>query len=208
MPVGSGWRQNSPARSRVTTSPAPPFRAPILMVFTTSDATPVLSMWEPTMTPALLPWPPFADGGAWKADASIHMPRRSILITADGGGSNGWRLRLWKFELQKFADQTGLYISVCHFPPGTSKWNKIEHRLFSFISSNWRGEPLRDYETVVKLIAKTTTAKGLKVTCRLDRRKYLTGREISKAQMEHLNLERNKFHGEWNYVIKPKAKIS
>jgi len=90
--------------------------------------------------------------------------------TADGGGSNGWRLRLWKLELQTFADETSLPISVCHFPPGTSKWNKIEHRLFSFISSNWRGEPLRDYETVVHLIAKTTTAKGLQVTCRLDRR--------------------------------------
>src|SRR2546421_5894043 len=147
--------------------------------------------------------------GWWRMEGRrIYPHAQTILITADGGGSNGWRLRLWKFELQKFADQTGLYISVCHFPPGTSKWNKIEHRLFSFISSNWRGEPLRDYETVVKLIAKTTTAKGLKVTCRLDRRKYLTGREISKAQMEHLNLERNKFHGEWNYVIKPKAKIS
>jgi len=147
--------------------------------------------------------------GWWRMEGRrIYPDAQTILITADGGGSNGWRLRLWKFELQKFADQTGLYISVCHFPPGTSKWNKIEHRLFSFISSNWRGEPLRDYETVVKLIAKTTTAKGLKVTCRLDRRKYLTGREVSNAQMEHLNLERNKFHGEWNYVIKPNAKIS
>ena len=145
----------------------------------------------------------------WHEIGRVRYPGTKYLtITADGGGSNGWRLRLWKFELQKFADQTGLYISVCHFPPGTSKWNKIEHRLFSFISSNWRGEPLRDYETVVKLIAKTTTAKGLKVTCRLDRRKYLTGREVSNAQMEHLNLERNKFHGEWNYVIKPNAKIS
>ena len=94
---------------------------------------------------------------------------------------------------------------ICFY--GT-QWNKIEHRLFSFISSNWRGEPLRDYETVVNLIAKTTTAKGLKVTCRLDRRKYPTGREVTNAQMERLNLERNKFHGEWNYVIKPNAKIS
>jgi Rhodopirellula transposase DDE domain len=145
--------------------------------------------------------------GWWRMEGRhIYPHAKTILITADGGGSNGWRLRLWKLELQKFADQTGLYISVCHFPPGTSKWNKIEHRLFSFISSNWRGEPLRDYETVVHLIAKTTTAKGLKVTCRLDRRKYPTGREVSNAQMEHLNLERNKFHGEWNYVIKPNAK--
>ena len=101
------------------------------------------------------------------------------------------------------ADDTGLSISVCHFPPGTSKWNKVEHRLFSFISSNWRGEPLRDYETVVRLIARTTTAKGLKVTCRLDRRKYPIGRKVSDEEMKHLNIERSTFHGEWNYIIKP-----
>ena len=118
--------------------------------------------------------------GWWRFEGRRLYPDTSmILITADGGGSNGSRLRLWKLELQKFADQTGLSISVCHFPPGTSKWNKIEHRLFSFITSNWRGEPLRDYETIVNLIAKTTTAKGLKVTCRLDRRKYPTGRRVS-----------------------------
>ncbi|MGH9962239.1 MAG: ISAzo13 family transposase, partial [Pyrinomonadaceae bacterium] len=117
--------------------------------------------------------------GWWHHEGKqLHADAATILITADGGGSNGWRLRLWKLELQSFADETGLPISVCHFPPGTSKWNKIKHRLFSFISSNWRGEPLRDYETVVKLIAKTTTAKGLKVTCRLDRRKYPTGRKV------------------------------
>lgn len=107
--------------------------------------------------------------------------------------------------MQKFADQTGLSISVCHFPPGTSKWNKIEHRLFSFNTSNGRGEPLRDYETIVNLIARTTTAKGLKVTCRLDRRKYPTGRRVSDEEMENINVERNKFHGDWNYVIRPKT---
>jgi Rhodopirellula transposase DDE domain len=128
-----------------------------------------------------------------------------ILITADGGGSNGTRLRLWKLELQKFADQSGLCLSVCHFPPGTSKWNKIEHRLFSFITSNWRGEPLRDYETIVNLIARTTTAKGLKVTCRLDRRKYPIGRKVTDEEMKRINVERNKFHGDWNYVIRPNA---
>ena len=147
--------------------------------------------------------------GWWRTEGRrLYAEAKTILITADAGGSNGWRLRLWKLELQKFADQTGRSISVCHFPPGTSKWNKIEHRLFSFISSNWRGEPLRDYETVVNLIAKTTTVKGLKVTCRLDRRKYPTGREVTNAQMERVNLERNKFHGEWNYVIKPGVKHS
>jgi hypothetical protein len=141
----------------------------------------------------------------WKG-RGLYPDAKVILITADGGGSNGWRLRLWKLELQKFADQSGLGIAVCHFPPGTSKWNKIEHRLFSFISSNWRGEPLRDYETIVKLIAGTTTAKGLKVTCRLDRRKYPTGREVTDEEMKRVNLERDKFHGEWNYVIKPNVK--
>jgi hypothetical protein len=147
--------------------------------------------------------------GWWRSEGRrIYPDAKTILITADGGGSNGWRLRLWKLELQKFADQTALAIAVCHFPPGTSKWNKIEHRLFSFISSNWRGEPLRDYETIVNLIAGTTTAKGLKVTCRLDRRKYPTGREVSDAQMQCVNLERNKFHGEWNYLIKPSVKQS
>jgi hypothetical protein len=147
--------------------------------------------------------------GWWRAQGrKIYPDAKTILITADGGGSNGWRLRLWKLELQKFADQTALGISVCHFPPGTSKWNKIEHRLFSFISSNWRGEPLRDYETIVNLIAGTTTAKGLKVTCRLDRRKYPTGREVTNEEMQRVNLERNKFHGEWNYVIKPHVKTT
>jgi len=144
--------------------------------------------------------------GWWRSEGRRLYPDADmILITADGGGSNGSRLRLWKLELQKFADQSGLNISVCHFPPGTSKWNKIEHRLFSFITSNWRGEPLRDYETIVNLIARTTTAKGLKVTCRLDRRKYPTGRKVSDEEMEGINVERNKFHGDWNYVIKPKA---
>jgi hypothetical protein len=142
--------------------------------------------------------------GWWRFEGRHLYPGASqIVLTADGGGSNGSRLRLWKLELQKFADETGLTLSVCHFPPGTSKWNKIEHRLFSFISSNWRGEPLRDYETIVNLIAKTTTAKGLTVTCRLDRRKYPTGRKVSDQEMNRVNLERNRFHGDWNYVIKP-----
>src|SRR5712692_5383330 len=142
--------------------------------------------------------------GWWRHEGNRLYPDAStILITADGGGSNGSRLRLWKLELQKFADQTGLYLSVCHFPPGTSKWNKIEHRLFSFITSNWRGEPLRDYETIVNLIARTTTAKGLKVTCRLDSRKYPTGRKVSDEEMKTVNVDPNRFHGDWNYVIRP-----
>jgi len=143
--------------------------------------------------------------GWWRSEGKqLYPSAKRLLITADGGGSNGWRLRLWKLELQKLADQTGLDIEVCHFPPGTSKWNKIEHRLFSFISSNWRGEPLRDYETIVNLIANTTTAKGLKVSCRLDRRKYPTGRKVSDQEMKQINITRDQFHGEWNYVIHPK----
>jgi hypothetical protein len=147
--------------------------------------------------------------GWWRHEGKkIYPNAEKLLITADGGGSNGSRLRLWKLELQKLADETGLSISVCHFPPGTSKWNKVEHRLFSFITSNWRGEPLRDYETIVNLIARTTTAKGLKVSCRLDRRKYPTGRKVSDEEMRRINVHRDKFHGEWNYVIKPKIGIS
>lgn len=142
--------------------------------------------------------------GWWRHEGRGLYPKATrLLITADAGGSNGWRLRLWKVELQKLADESGLTLAVCHFPPGTSKWNKIEHRLFSFISSNWRGEPLRDYETIVHLIAKTTTAKGLTVTCRLDRRKYPTGRKVTPEEMKQVNLHPDKFHGEWNYVIKP-----
>jgi len=144
--------------------------------------------------------------GWWRAEGRKLYPQtRDLLITADGGGSNGSRLRLWKLELQQLAEETGLTIAVCHFPPGTSKWNKIEHRLFSFISSNWRGEPLRDYETIVQLIAHTTTAQGLKVTCRLDRRKYPTGRKVTDEEMKRVNLERSKFHGEWNYTIRPQS---
>jgi hypothetical protein len=145
--------------------------------------------------------------GWWRHEGKwLYPAARTILITADAGGSNGSRLRLWKLGLQTFADDIGLPIAVCHFPPGTSKWNKIEHRLFSFISSNWRGEPLRDYETVVNLIAKTTTAKGLRVTCRLDRRKYRTGRKVTKEEMKRINLQPDKFHGDWNYVIRPRSR--
>lgn len=142
--------------------------------------------------------------GWWRQEGRRLYPGADrLLITADGGGSNGVRLRLWKMELQRLADESGLAISVCHFPPGTSKWNKVEHRLFSFISSNWRGEPLKDYETIVQLIANTTTAKGLTVTCRLDRRKYPIGQRIPDADMARVNLQRCTFHGDWNYTIRP-----
>ena len=143
--------------------------------------------------------------GWWRFEGKRLYPRaRRLLITADGGGSNGYRLRLWKLELQKLADATTLSIEVCHFPPGTSKWNKVEHRLFSFISSNWRGEPLRDYETIVRLISGTTTAKGLAVSCRLDRRKYPSGRTVTDEEMKMIRITPQAFHGEWNYVIRPR----
>ncbi len=143
--------------------------------------------------------------GWWRFEGHRLYPRaRRLLITADGGGSNGYRLRLWKLELQKLADATRLSLEVCHFPPGTSKWNKVEHRLFSFISSNCRGEPLRDYETIVRLISGTTTAKGLAVSCRLDRRKYPAGRRVTDEEMRMIRITPQAFHGEWNYVIRPR----
>jgi hypothetical protein len=129
---------------------------------------------------------------------------QTLTITADGGGSNGSRVRLWKVELQKLADELALTIVVLHLPPGTSKWNKIEHRLFSFISRNWRGRPLVDYRTIVELIAATTSTAGLTVRCQLDENLYPAGVKISDAEMAALNIQRNDFHGEWNYSIKPR----
>lgn len=130
------------------------------------------------------------------------QPRR-LLITADSGGSNGHRNRLWKVELQKLANQTGLIIEVCHYPPGTSKWNKIEHRLFCHITRNWRGVPLESHQVVVNLISSTRTAEGLDVHCRLDENDYPKGRKISDAEIAAVNIRRNSFHGDWNYEIHP-----
>lgn len=130
----------------------------------------------------------------------------SVLIVADSGGSNGSRVRLWKWELQKFANQTGRTLSVSHLPPGTSKWNKIEHRLFSFISQNWRGKPLLTHATIVNLIANTRTTTGLKVRCVLDTKRYPKGVKPSPKQMASVNLVPDKFHGDWNYAIHPKRR--
>jgi hypothetical protein len=128
---------------------------------------------------------------------------KRLLVTADGGGSNGSRLRLWKRELQKLASEIGLDIVVSHFPPGTSKWNKIEHRLFSFISRNWRAKPLVSYQTIVSLIAATTTSTGLTVHCELDHNRYPKGIAVSDAEMATINIARADFHGDWNYTISP-----
>jgi hypothetical protein len=135
--------------------------------------------------------------------AARYPAANSLLVTADGGGSNGYRLRLWKFELQQFADEIGIPITVCHLPPGTSKWNKVEHRLFSFITQNWRGKPLVSHQVIVNLIAATTTANGLSVRSCIDNRLYVKGRRISDKQLELVNLEPHDFHGEWNYTIHP-----
>jgi len=134
---------------------------------------------------------------------SLYRGRKRLLITADAGGSNGPKLRLWKVELQKLANELGMEISVCHFPPGTSKWNKIEHRLFSFISMNWRGKPLVSYQVIVSLIAATTTEKGLRVRAALDRSTYPAGAKVAADELAKVNLKTARFHGDWNYTLIP-----
>jgi hypothetical protein len=145
---------------------------------------------------ALLSW--------WRAmGRKVYPDAKKVLITADAGGSNGYRRRGWKVALQRFANETGLEVAVSHFPPGTSKWNKIEHRLFSAISMNWRGRPLTSHEAVVSLIASTTTTTGLRVRAKLDKSKYPTGKKVSDAEMRTVRLRKARFHGEWNYSVRP-----
>jgi transposase len=138
----------------------------------------------------------------------VYRDATALVITADAGGSNGARLRLWKWELQQLANRTGLAITVCHLPPGTSKWNKIEHRLFSHIAMNWRGTPLVDLATIVSLIGSTHSRAGLHVRAELDRGRYPTGAKVTKAQLESVRLERHPFHGDWNYTIYPQQDTS
>jgi hypothetical protein len=135
--------------------------------------------------------------------APVYPRAKRLLLTADGAGSNGARVGLWKTQLQKFADEIGRPLVVCHFPPGTSQWNKIEHRLFSFITQNWRGKPLVSFEVMVSLIAATTTTNGLKVHSELDTNTYPPGLKVSDKDFAQVRLRRNKFHGEWNYEIRP-----
>ena len=139
---------------------------------------------------------------------SVYPKATSLLITADGGGSNGSTNRLWKWELQKFADSVGLNVNVCHFPPGTSKWNKIEHRMFSYITMNWRGKPLTSLAVIVSLIAGTRTRQGLRIRCELDERSYPRGREVTAAELASVDLRPDAFHGEWNYAIRRRTKRS
>lgn len=132
---------------------------------------------------------------AWYPDA------KRLMIAADGGGSNGSRVILWKIELQKLADETGLDITVCHFPPGMSKWNRIEHRMFSYITMNWRGKPLRSYETIIELVGNTRTKNGLKISADIDKGIYEKGKVVTDEDLEKVNLIRDEFHGNWNYTI-------
>ena len=141
----------------------------------------------------------------WRLLGQKRYPKaREIFITADAGGSNSYRSHVWKQQLQRLADKLGLAVHVSHFPPGTSKWNKVEHRLFSFISINWRGRPLRSYETIINLIGNTTNVGGLVVRARLDRRNYPIGKKVSAKELRELKIDRHDFHGDWNYVIKPR----
>jgi transposase len=145
----------------------------------------------------------------WRTMGQPAYPEATrLLITADAGGSNGSRLRLWKVELQRLADETGLRIAVCHFPPGTSKWNKIEHRLFSYITQNWRGHPLRSFQAIVNLIAATSTTKGLKVHAELNTEAYQSGIKVSDNELALVKIRRDKFHGDWNYEIQPRNSSS
>lgn len=140
----------------------------------------------------------------WKQMGGKTYPAaEELLIMADAGGSNGSRLRLWKIGVQRLADTTGLRIKVCHFPPGTSKWNKIEHRMFSFITQNWRGRPLISHEAIVNLIGSTTTTTGLKIKARLNRKQYPTGIKVTDTELAKVRIKPGKFHGEWNYTIVP-----
>jgi hypothetical protein len=140
----------------------------------------------------------------WKCMGKERYPdAKRLMITADGGGSNGYRRRIWKTELAAFAEEAGLAITVCHFPPGTSKWNKIEHRLFSYITMNWRGRPLTSLEVIISLIEATTTRTGLTVKCSLDDRKYPCGLKVSDKELAAISLMMDDFHGEWNYHIMP-----
>ncbi len=139
--------------------------------------------------------------------SSLYPTSKELLIVADGGGSNGARNRLWKMQLQQFATETGLSITLCHLPPATSKWNKIEHRLFSYISINWRGKPLTSFETVIELISHTTTKQGLTVTAVKDSNRYPTGIKVSDEDLATLNIKREPFHGDWNYTIQPQESV-
>jgi hypothetical protein len=143
----------------------------------------------------------------WRVLGRKHYAdARRVLLCADGGGSNGSRSRAWKYYLQQFSDDFGLEVTTCHYPPGTSKWNKIEHRMFSFISLNWQGQPLVTYDTVLNLIGASRTAAGLRIKARLDKHKYELGQKVTNAEMQQLRIQHHKTHPTWNYTIVPNDK--
>ena len=196
-------RAASPRRSRRTTSSARSVGVSPYGVYDIGDD----SAWVSVGTSADTSEFAVESVRRWWQELGIerYADTQEIFITADGGGSNSYRTRLWKLELQELADELGRSITVCHFPPGTSKWNRIEHRLFSFVSMNWRGKSLVDYRTVVELIGATRTEQGLEVFCALDENTYEKAKKVSDEQMESIDLQRHRFHGEWNYTIRPRA---
>src|SRR6266446_979483 len=172
------------------------------MGFTMWSTTAASSMWALITRLRRLLWR-VSDAGGAALGAVCIQEVKELLIVADAGGSNGARNRLWKMQLQQLATETGLSITVCHLPPATSKWNKIEHRLFSYISINWRGKPLTSFETVIELISHTTTRQGLTVTAVKDTNSYPTGIKVSDEDLASLSIVREPFHGDWNYTIQP-----
>ena len=185
-----------------TTSPTRNWERPSPTGFTTCPRTPAGSASGSITTLPRSPWPPCGPGGT-PSELERYPDADRLLICADGGGSNGSRVRAWKVELAAFAADTGLRITVAHLPPGTSKWNKIEHRLFSQITLNWRGRPLTSHQVIVDTIANTTTETGLTVRCVLDTGQYPTGIKYTPQDVEALPLQRHDFHPDWNYTLHP-----
>ena len=199
---GAEWHPDRRARPgpRPMTSSTRSWAGPSPTGSTTWPTTRAGSRSATRPTPPPSPSRPSGAGGTrWDSPGSPTATK--LLITADAGGSNGYRVKLWKVELAKLAQETGLEITVVHYPPGTSKWNRIEHRMFSFISMNWRGRPLVSYRTIVELISNTTTAKGLKIRAEEDLNYYETGTKVSAAELAAVPLTPHKFHGDWNYTI-------
>src|SRR5438128_7260850 len=204
MPAANGDPKAHRSRCGCMISSSSNLAAPCPTASTTSARIPAGSaLVSITTRRASQSMPSAAGGRPW--GQARYRNAKSLLITADGGGSNGTRLRLWKLELQRLADELGLAITVCHLPPGTSKWNKIEHRLFSFITQNWRGKPLISHQVIVQLIAATTTKTGLTVHAELDPNPYHAGITVNDAEFAAINLTRHDFHGEWDCAITPHA---
>ena len=205
MGAAGGYRKGRRTRYQPTTFPVRRGAKPSPMALTTSRA---IGLWSNVgVTHETAEFAVESIRRWWRMDGRrYYREAERILICADSGGGNGNRQRAWKVYLQQLSDETGLAVTVCHYPPGTSKWNKIEHRLFSFISLNWKGKPLINFETVVNLIGGTRTKTGLKVKAILDTNQYETGVELSKKDMDQLRLTRHKIHPDWNYTLSPRRR--